>query len=89
VRAAWGLTAEDLAADDDARCQEAAAAAWEDGYEAIRYPSAAVTLDQRTAREAETGDAAAADNLVIFADPLHPSSDVRIVRSELPPLEAP
>jgi RES domain-containing protein len=39
VRAAWGLTREDLASDDCARCQEAATVAREDGYEAIRYPS--------------------------------------------------
>jgi RES domain-containing protein len=42
VREAWGLTAEDLAGDAYARCQEAAVAARADGYEAIRYPSAAV-----------------------------------------------
>jgi hypothetical protein len=39
VRSAWGLTADDLASDDYARCQEVARAA-RDGYEAIRFPSA-------------------------------------------------
>jgi RES domain-containing protein len=89
VRAAWGLAAEDLAADDYARCQEVAVAAREDGYEAIRYPSAAVALEQRTPRETAASDVAVADNLVIFADRLHPGSDVRVVRSELLPLEEP
>ena len=88
VRAAWGLTADDLAADDYGRCQEVATAAREDGYEAIRYPSAAVALELRMGPEAEARDAAA-DNLVIFADRLHPGSDVRVVRSELLPLEEP
>jgi RES domain-containing protein len=77
VRAAWGLDEEDLAADDHARCQEVAAAARDDGYEAIRYPSAA------------RAPGAAADNLAIFADRLHPGSDVRIVRGEPLPLDAP
>ena len=87
VREAWGLTAADLARDDYARCQDAAAAARADGYEAIRYPSAAV------AREGG-GPAAgapatnAADNLAVFADALHPGSDVRVVRNELLPLGA-
>jgi hypothetical protein len=87
VCVAWGLTAADLASNDHTRCQEVAAAAREDGYEAIRYASAAIALEQQAAREAEASDAAAADNLVIFADRLHPGSDVRVVRSELLPLE--
>jgi RES domain-containing protein len=40
VRSAWGLTVEDLGADDYARCQEVARAARDDGFEAIRFPSA-------------------------------------------------
>jgi hypothetical protein len=35
------------------------------------------------------GGAHAADNLMIFADRLHPGSDVRVVRSKLLPLEEP
>ena len=82
VRDAWGLTPEALAGDDYARCQEVALAARADGYEAIRYPSAAV------AREAAGAEAAGgADNLAVFADVLHPGSDVRVVRSELLPLD--
>ena len=88
VRAAWGLTREDLASDDCARCQEAATVAREDGYEAIRYPSVAVVLADLVAGGAATAaDAPAADNLAIFADRLHPGSDVRVVRSEMMPLE--
>jgi RES domain-containing protein len=75
VRAEWGLDEAALAADDHTRCQEVALAARADGYEAIRYPSAALE--------------AAGDNLAIFADRLHPGSDVRVVRSEPLPLDAP
>lgn len=82
VRAAWGLTPADLAADDHARCQEVAVAARADGYEAIRYPSAAVV------RAVGGGDPAGADNLAIFADVLHPGSDVRVVRGEPLALDA-
>jgi RES domain-containing protein len=87
VRAAWGLTREDLASDDCARCQEAATVAREDGYEAIRYPSVAVVLADLVAGAATPADAPVADNLAIFADRLHPGSDVRVVRSEVMPLE--
>lgn len=80
VRDAWGLTGGDLTGDDYARCQEVAAAARADGYEAIRYPSAAV------AREGGGGPGDA-DNLAVFADVLHPGADVRVVRSELLPLD--
>jgi len=83
VRDAWGLTAEDLAGGDYARCQEAAVAARADGYEAIRYPSAAVARGGGGGGEPAAGDA---DNLAVFADALHPGSDVRVVRSELLPL---
>jgi RES domain-containing protein len=84
VRDAWGLTPEDLAGDAYARCQEVAIAARADGYEAIRYPSAAVARDGGGApREGDT------DNLAVFADVLHPGSDVRVVRSELLPLDDP
>jgi hypothetical protein len=89
VRAAWGLTVEDLASDDYARCQEVATVAREDGYEAIRYPSAAVVLEQLAAGGTAVDDTQAADNLAIFADRLHPGSDVRVVRSELLPLAEP
>lgn len=81
VQDAWGLTPDDLAGDDYARCQEAAVAARADGYEAIRYPSAAV------AREGSGGAGRGADNLAVFADALHPGSDVRVVRSDLLPLD--
>jgi len=81
VRDAWGLTGADLAGDDYARCQDVAVAARADGYEAIRYASAAV------AREEHGGDTPqGVDNLAVFADVLHPGSDVRVVRSELLPL---
>ena len=79
VRDAWGLTLDDLAADDYARCQEVALAARADGYEAIRYPSAAMREDR------ESGDSAV--NLAIFADRLHPGSEVRVVRSDVLPLD--
>ena len=78
VRRAWGLTSEDLAADDYARCQEVALAARADGYEGIRYPSAAVT-------DGREGGAPGV-NLAIFADRLHPGSEVRVVRSDPLPL---
>ena len=81
VRGAWGLTTEDLGGDAYARCQEVAVAARADGYEAIRYPSAAVA--RGGAGEPVAGGA---DNLAVFADALHPGSDVRVVRSELLPL---
>jgi RES domain-containing protein len=84
VRAAWSLTREDLASDDHARCQEVAVVAREDGYEAIRFPSAAVVLADLAARGGATpAGAQVADNLAIFADRLHPGSDVRVVRSEM------
>jgi RES domain-containing protein len=78
VRADWGLDAAALGADDHARCQEVALAARADGYEAIRYPSAA----RAHPGDALAPDAAAEDNLAIFADRLHPGSDVRVVRHE-------
>ena len=62
-----------------------ATAARADGYEAIRYPSAAVALEEHAGRE----PGPAGDNLAIFADRLHPGSEVRIVRSEVLPLAAP
>ena len=71
VRAEWGLDEAALGADDHARCQEVALAAREDGYEAIRYPSAAHGPGEPSG-----------DNLAIFADRLHPGSDVRVMRSE-------
>jgi hypothetical protein len=46
-------------------------------------------LEQLGARGPARGDARAADNLAIFADRLHPGSDVRVVRSELLPLDEP
>lgn len=93
VRAAWGLTAEDLASDDYARCQEVAVAARADGYEAVRYPSAAVArerLVREVARAAPSDPPEGrlgAENLAVFADALHPGSDVRVVRSEVLRLE--
>jgi RES domain-containing protein len=81
VRTAWGLTAADLAGDDYARCQEVAAAARADGYEAIRYPSAAVARTDAPAAGAPLPGEV--DNLAVFADALHPGSDVRVVRSDL------
>jgi RES domain-containing protein len=88
VRAAWGITLEDLASDDYARCQEVAVAAREDGYEAIRHPSAAVaSADIVDAAAGELPRSAAAVNLAIFADRLHPGSDVRVVRSDVLPLD--
>ena len=77
VRTEWGLSAADLGADDHARCQEVALAARADGYEAIRYPSAA----RPHPTDAPAHDAGE-DNLAIFADRLHPGSDVRVVRHE-------
>jgi RES domain-containing protein len=85
VRDAWGLRAEDLAGDDYARCQEVAAAARADGYEAIRYRSAAA--DRADERADDLADDLA-DNLAVFADVLHPGSAVRVVRSELLRLDA-
>jgi RES domain-containing protein len=79
VRAAWGLTEADLASDDYARCQEVALAARADGYEAIRYASAAVRGSGAVHEPAV--------NLAIFADRLHPGSEVRVVRSEPLPLD--
>lgn len=79
VRGAWGLTPDDLGGDAYARCQEVAVAARADGYEAVRYPSAAVAHDAPGTEHA--------DNLAVFADVLHPGSDVRVVRSELLPLD--
>jgi RES domain-containing protein len=40
IRSAWGLTMEDLSSDDYTRCQEVARAARDDGFEAVRFPSA-------------------------------------------------
>lgn len=73
---AWGIAAADLAGDDYARCQEVAAAAREDGYEAIRYRSAAL--------ETETGvdGVVIGENLAVFYDRLYPGSDVRVVTAE-------
>ena len=89
VRAEWGLDEADLGADDHTRCQEVALAARADGYEAIRYPSAARAhpADAR-AHDAHAHDAAE-DNLAIFADRLLPGSDVRVVRHEPLPLDSP
>lgn len=81
VQSAWGLTPDDIASDDYARCQEAALA---DGYEAIRYPSAAVARAGGGGAAQET--VRGADNLAVFADVLHPGSDVRVIRSELLPI---
>lgn len=86
ARDAWGLTAADLAGDDYARCQEAAIAARADGYEAIRYASAAVAREGPAPAAAREGPGGA-DNLAVFADVLHPGSDVRVVRSEILPLD--
>lgn len=61
VRQAWGLTAVDLSDDDYTRCQEVARAARDDGYEAIRFPSAR----------------GAGENYAVFLDRLAPGSHVR------------
>lgn len=61
VRTAWGLTADDLAGSDYARCQEIARAARDDGYEAIRFPSARGT----------------GENYAVFLDRLTPGSHLR------------
>lgn len=84
VRTAWGLTLADLASDDYARCQEVAVVARSVGYEAIRYPSAAVA--RQGAGDTDTAAPAGADDLAVFADALHPGSDLRVVRTELVPL---
>jgi RES domain-containing protein len=61
VRRAWGLTTDDLEGNDYARCQEIARAARDDGYEAIRFPSAR----------------GAGENYAIFLDRLAPGSHLR------------
>jgi RES domain-containing protein len=64
---AWGLTHPLLLSDDHTACQEVAAAAHRDGYEAIRYPSV-------------TGHG---DNLAIYYDARHAGSHVLEIRSDL------
>lgn len=86
VRAVWGLAPEDLASNDYARCQEVAVAARKDGYEAIRYPSAAIALTDLAEDGSTPTGARLTHNLAIFADRLHPGSDVRVVRSDILPL---
>jgi RES domain-containing protein len=66
VRKAWGLTLDDLAGDEYARCQEVARAARDDGYEAIRFPSAR----------------GAGQNYAVFLDRLAPGSHLREVDRE-------
>jgi len=61
IRTAWGITTDDLRGDDYARCQEIARAARDDGYEAIRFPSAR----------------GAGENYAIFLDRLTPGSHLR------------
>ncbi len=70
VREAWGLSPDDLASNDYARCQQTARAARKHGFEAIRYPSA-------------TGDG---ENLAIFYDSIDRESWVRIEHREILPL---
>lgn len=67
VRAANGLSLEDLRSDDYTRCQAVAREAKRKGYEAIRYPSA-------------TG---VGENLAIFYDSLDPGSRVEITMHEI------
>jgi RES domain-containing protein len=66
IRARCLLSAEALAADDWSACQAVARRARDDGYEAIRFPSA-------------TGEG---ENLAIFMDQLAPFSYVRILNEE-------
>lgn len=61
VQQAWGLTPSDLASDDYTRCQEVARAARDDGFEAIRFPSAR----------------SAGENYAVFLDRLAPGSYLR------------
>lgn len=61
VQKAWGLTAADLSSDDHTRCQEVARAARDDGYEAIRFPSAR----------------GVGENYAVFLDRLAPGSHMR------------
>lgn len=63
VRAAWGVTADDLRSGDYTRCREVARAARDDGYEAVRYPSA-------------RGDG---DNYAVFLDRMKPGSYLKEV----------
>lgn len=64
IREEWGTTLEDLRTEDDYdRCREVGVAARDEGFEAIRFPSA-------------TGDG---ENLAIFFDRLRATSYVRIV----------
>jgi RES domain-containing protein len=61
IRRAWGLAVDDLTSDDYTRCQEIARAARDDGYEAIRFPSAR----------------GAGENYAVFLDRLAPGSHLR------------
>lgn len=61
VRSAWGLATDEVEENDYARCQEIARAARDDGYEAIRFPSA-------------RGEG---ENYAIFLDRLAPGSHLR------------
>ena len=58
---AWGLSAADLSDNDYARCQEVARSARDDGFEAIRFPSAR----------------GHGENYAIFLDRLAPGSHLR------------
>ncbi|HEX2081008.1 MAG TPA: RES domain-containing protein [Longimicrobium sp.] len=66
VVAAYGLTDALLAADDWRACQDAARRAREEGYEAVRFPSA-------------TGSG---ENLAVFLDRLLNGSFIRILREQ-------
>lgn len=70
VRRAWDITAHDLESDDYGRCQDVARVARREGFEAIRYPSAA-------------GEG---DNLAIFYDRCRAASSVVEKRREDLPL---
>lgn len=61
VRTAWGIAADELRSSDYPRCQEIARAARDDGYEAIRFPSAR----------------GVGDNYAVFLDRLAPGSHLR------------
>lgn len=67
VRKAWGISVQDLRGSDYARCQEVARAARDDGFEAIRFPSAR----------------GAGDNYAIFLDRLSPGSHLLEAAREL------
>lgn len=61
VRRDWGLSTEDIRSNHYGRCQEIARAARDDGYEAIRFPSAR----------------GAGENYAVFLDRLVPGSYLR------------